>query len=227
MWCTHRWLLFCPALCLVLPSCSGIGGCARPGYDSVTAEVRDADGRPNANGATVTIREPGGYEATARGYGDPSEARIGVGDDNRTGPFTVEVTKPYFTSATVDNVRTPADLCGLTRSASVEVTLTLLPGAPAVRQVVIPEGPYVIGGGNLSGTVAAYVEAAPGVSREVTWNSSDPSVITMTPDGRFRTGCLEVEGSTTLTATSVADPTKKGVLEAAVWAAPPGSDICY
>lgn len=227
MRCTYRWLLLCPTLWVAVTNCSFIGGCARPDYTSVTAEVRDADGQPTANGAMVTIPEPGGYEATARGYGDPSETQVSVGDDNRTGPFTVEVTKPYFTSATVDNIRTPADGCGLTRSASVEVSLSLLPDVPPVRQVVVSEGPYGFGAGNLESTVMAFVEAAPGVSREVAWSSSDPSLITVTPDGRTRTACLEAGGSATLMATSVADSTKKGLLEVAVSAAPPGSDSCY
>lgn len=221
----YRVLRILPALCMALAGCSYWGGeviCGLPGSASVAVKVRDADGQPTANGATVTIREPG-YEATATAYGEPPS--IDVGEDNRTGPFTVEVTKPYFTSATVNDVRTPTGRCGITGPAVVKVTLTLLPDAPPVRQVVVPQGPYSYVG-NFVDKVTAYVEAAPGVSREVTWSSSDPSVITVTPDGRTRAVCRETAGSATLTATSVVDPTKKGSLEVLVDATPSGT-TCF
>lgn len=213
---TAAWRLV-PALCLVLSACSYPVGCTLIGTYSVAAEVRDTQGQPTANGATVTIQEAGGYEASARGYGDCPQ--IAVGDDDRTGPFTVEVTKPYFASATVDDVRTPSGRCGITESAKVKVTLRLLLGAPPVRQVVVPEGPYSYAGG-FEDTVTAYVEAAPGVSREVAWSSSDPSVIIVTPGGQTKAVCRDTPGTATLTATSVVDPTKQGSLEVSVGATP-------
>lgn len=201
-------------LSLALSACGAWGvGCPLILYPSVHVEVRDAQGEPTANGATVTIRDAEGYKASTMGVGE--RPGISVGEDGRSGPFTVEVTKPYHTSVVVENVRAPTGYCGLTGPAEVAVTLHLEPGAPLVRQVVVHPGPYGYSGG-FEDRVTAYVEAAPGVSREVVWSSSDTSVMTVTPDGRTRAACRETPGRATLTATSVVDPTRQGSLEVTV-----------
>ena len=185
-------------LILALSACGAWGAtdvyCPLILYPSVHVEVRDAQGEPAANGATVTIRDAEGYTASQMGFGE--NPYISVGEDSRSGPFTVEVTKPYHTSVVFENVRAPTGNCGLNGPAEVAVTLRLEPGAPSVRQVVVPEWSYGFSGG-WEDRVIAYVEAAPGVSREVTWSSSDTSVITVTPDGHTKAVCRETQAAQT------------------------------
>ncbi len=196
--------------------------CALPGWYPIVARVRDADGHPTAIGATVTITKEG-YEASEMGAGDPLEIYVG---DSKGGVYDVEVTKPYYDGATVENVEVIEDECGYSDPVPVEVTLTLHPDAPPVRQVVVPTGTWYYGDGNITEQVTAHVEADRGVSREVTWASSDSSVATITSEGELTAMCRTSVGTATLTATSVADPSKQGSFEVEVSAADPASGRC-
>lgn len=196
--------------------------CAAIGWSPIVARVRDADGKPTAIGTTVTIRKQG-YEASEMGSGDPLEIYVG---DSEGGVYDVEVTKPYYDSATVENVDVIEDECRYSDSVPVDVTLTLQPDAPPVRQVVVPTGTWYYGDGNITEQVTALVEADPGISREVTWASSDPGVATITPTGKLTAMCRTSLGTATLTATSVAEPSKQGSFNVEVSAADPSSGRC-
>lgn len=136
--------------------------CAAPGWFPIMVEVRDAGGRPAAIGATATITKEG-YEASNIGFGDPLQVYVG---ENEGGIFDLEVTKPYYDGAKVEDIEVLTDECGYGDTVSVEVTLTLQADAPPVRQVVL--APHGVGlGGGYSVQETAYVEADLGVSKEI------------------------------------------------------------
>ena len=205
----------------LLSACSEVV-CARPGIPAVAVEVRDAQGNATALGATAYLYGRLGYEESETGVTEDATIHLDVAV-NEEGPFTVAVVKPYYSSASVEPISLIEDGCGIVASADVAVTLRRQPDAPPVQQVVV---------GGPNGYAAGYEEqlwarvlADPGVSREVTWSSSDTSVATVTPDGFMTAGCRDTSGLAYLTATSVADPTKYGRLEVSVGAAAPG-ELC-
>ena len=188
--------------------------CARPLIPAVTVQVRDAAGRPNAIGATVVARNRTGHLSSVKGYGD--SLHISAGEES--GTYDVEVTKPYHTSSVVRDVRPHQDGCGVRDPADLQVTLTLLPGAPPVRQVVTAPHGYGFGWGGLTAQLTAYVEADAGVSRAVTWVSRDTSVARVTPQGVLTSRCRTSAGSTWVVASSVVDPTRRDSVGVAVYA---------
>ena len=195
--------------------------CPDIGWYPIAAQVRDADGQPAARGAQVTITKSG-YEETGTGFGDPLEIYVG---ESVGGTFDVEVTKPYYDSVTVEDVEVATNECGIGETVKVPVTLTLQADAPPVRQVVV--APYGIGlGGGSSLQEAAYVEAAPGVSKKVVWRSDDEGVATVSADGTITGVCRDTYGETLVTATSVADPSKSGAISVSVHPADPEYGTC-
>ncbi len=195
--------------------------CALPGWSSIVAEVRDAEAQPTAIGATVTITKEG-YEASSVGFGDPLQVYVG---DSEGGTFDVKVTKPYYDGATVEDVEVVTDECGYGDTVTVEVTLTLQPDAPPVRQVVVSPSDIGLGGG-YSIQETAYVEADPSVLKEVVWSSDDESVATVSADGTITGVCRDTYGETLITATSVADPSKSDSVGVTVFAAEPADGMC-
>lgn len=191
--------------------------CARPGIPSIVAEIRDAQGRPNARGATVQIRNTRGYQSTAKGFADSLLVQAGASGGNVGGTFTVEVSKPYHRSA-VSSVVVPEDACGIEAPGAVSVALALLPGAPPVRQVVTPSYGYGFGYGNMTDRLPAYVEADVGISQAVTWRSRDTTVFTVSTDGVMRTRCRATNGEAWAIAHAVADSTKRDSLRIGVFA---------
>ena len=196
-------------------ACPGIG------WFPVAVEVRDTDGEPTAIGATATLTKSG-YKATQLGFNDSLQIYVG---ENVGGTFDLEVTKPYYDSATVENIEVVTNECGIGETVTVEVTLTLQADAPPVRQVVV--APYGVGlAGGYSHQETAYVEAAPGVSKEVVWRSDDESVATVTADGMVTGVCRDTYGETLITATSVVDPSKSGAISVDVHPADPDNERC-
>ncbi len=198
--------------------------CSLVGIPAVVAEVRDERGRPTAIGATVAAAGPN-LAAQGEGWGD--SLRIFTrGSENVGGTFTVTVTKPWYTTAVLKDVTNPEGECGIAASKRVSATISLLPGAPPVRQVVAPPFGYGFGDGNISEQLRAYVEADSGVSHEVSWVSRDPSVATVTPDGRITSACRTSTGETYVVASAVAAPAIKDSVAVTVWAADRGSGRC-
>jgi hypothetical protein len=208
-----------PAALLAAAACNNplednLNACARPLIPAVNVQVRDAAGRPNATGATVVARPRGGTASEAKGYGD--SLNIAAGEEE--GTYDVEVTKPYHTSVTVRGVRPKQDGCGIQEPADVPVTLTLLPGAPPVRQVVTPPYAHAFGWGGLTAQLTAFVEAAPGVSQAVTWVSRDPGVARITPEGLLTSRCRTAAGNTWVVASSAVDPARSDSVSVWVYA---------
>lgn len=185
--------------------------CGRGAYPYIV-DIRDLDGNPAAIGAAVTIRRPSGYEVSIKGFGHPSTVFVG---QTEGGPFEVEVTKPWYASATVNGPDVPADRCGSIGPAQVSVELTPLPGAPSVRQVVT-ESRAVYGAAGMLRRLRAEVLADPGISREVTWVVRDTTVVRLMPDGTsFTTKCRSANGGTWIVASSVVNPAIRDSVE--VW----------
>jgi hypothetical protein len=220
--------LAAPSL-VALSACSGPPGllmaCPDIGWFAVSAEVRDESGEPAANGATVRVTRADGFVDERRGYGPHP---VVPAAENVTGVFDVTVTKPHHEPASVRGVRVRGDRCGIPRRGDGHVSLRirLLPGAPPVRQLVVPPHGIGLGDGNVTVQVTAFVEAEDGVSREAVWTSRDTSVVRATPQGRLTSACRPVWGAAWVVASSVADPTVRDSVPVTVYAADPRSGRC-
>jgi hypothetical protein len=227
----NRYLLTAPLFMVA----AGISQCQSPvemiacpsiGWIPIVAEVRDQDGRPAANGAIVTIIRADGYAASARGTGH-DELHVRVGDPV-TGVFDVTVTKPYHQGSTVHGVQVKGDpQCGVPKApGTARLTVSLIDGAPAVRQVVVPQMAYGFGDGNVTAQIPAFVEAAEGVSRHAEWVSRDTAVARITPTGVVTSACRTSYASTWVVASVAADPTVRDSVAVHVSAAPSNSTRC-
>lgn len=153
------------------PSLDGATFCTGELPASVVVEVRDADGRPNASGATVRITGP---DASGEAEGHAvNPLVIHVFAEDNPGPFQVEVEKPWHRPVVVNEVTAESDQCGVTSPAAVSVILERLRDAPAVRQVVLPSTDYGFGQCGLSAVIPAGLEADDNVSHELVWRAAD------------------------------------------------------
>ncbi len=102
--------------------------------------------------------------------------------------------------------------------------VTLRPGAPKVREVVIRPGGVALGGPSYAMGTWAAADAAPGVSRAVRWWSSDTSIVRVVPTSDTTAMiCPEPrKGDATIVATSVADPRVRYTGRVTVFQAYPG-----
>jgi uncharacterized protein YjdB len=96
------------------------------------------------------------------------------------------------------------------RSAAVVVSVN---AAPPVVVTITPAGPQSVTAGQVLQLQAAVTGGAPSASRLVTWSSSQPGVATV--DGSGRVSALTA-GQTTITATSVADPSRNATASVTV-----------
>lgn len=153
------------------PSPDGATSCMGELSASVVVEIRDAEGRPNASGATVRITGP-----DASGEADGHAVNplvIHVFAEDRPGPFQVEVEKPWHRPVILNEVTAESDQCGVTSPARVTVTLDRLPDAPTVRQVVLPSTNYGFRQCGLSAVIPAGLEADDSVSQKLIWRTRD------------------------------------------------------
>jgi hypothetical protein len=173
---------------------------------ALSVEIRDVNGAPAATGATVSLARANKSPDLVTpkiGYGD--SLRIYIGGGGTTGSLDVYISKPYHAPVVIRGVQVPSGPCGLgAGTIRVAASVNLLPGAPPVRQIVLP--PYGYGlGGNYSSRIIAYVEAAQGVSREVVWTSRDPAVASVSTDGVVTGQCRATAGKTWVVAASALD----------------------
>jgi hypothetical protein len=180
--------------------------CARPVAPAIVLSVRDNAGSAAAIGATVVVRSHRGFEDRTKGYLDSTQIVVGHGAG---GIFDVHLSRPWHNDVVFRAVEVPEDHCGNTASTFVAVTLSQLPEAPEVRQVVAPPWSYGFGRGNMQHRLEAKVVAEPNVSQEVVWVTRDSSVIRMLPDGTLTTRCRSTWGQTWAVASSVVAPSVK------------------
>lgn len=153
------------------PSLDGATSCTDELPVSVVVEIRDAEGRPNASGATVRITGP---DASGEAEGHAvNPLVIHVFAEDKPGPFQVEVEKPWHRPVVLNEVTAESDHCGVTSPARVSVTLERLPNAPAVRQVVLPSTNYGFRQCGLSAVIPAGLETDDSVSQELIWRTRD------------------------------------------------------
>lgn len=200
--------------------------CPDIGWIPILAEIRDQNGRPAANGATVRIVRTDGYTDETRGYGE-DEVRVGVGEPV-TGLFDVMVSKPYHQGDSVRGVEVRGDRrCGIPTAPGVAtLTVTLETDAPPVRQVVVPPFSYGFGDGNVTGWIRAFVEADNTASHRATWVSRDTTVARITAEGEITSTCRDTYGWTHLVAVAVADPTVRDSVVVHTYASDPASGRC-
>jgi hypothetical protein len=156
------------------------GVCPAVGRASIIAEVVDAQGRPAAVGTTATVTK-GAITGSGVGFGDP--LRIPVFAQNVGGSVDVTVNKPWHQEVKLNGVRVPEGPCGVTEPVTVRVTIALVSGAPAVRQVVL--APYDYGFGiavcGIRGEVSGFALTDKTVSGEIVWVARDPRLVSIEP----------------------------------------------
>lgn len=155
-----------------------VGACPAVGKISVIAEVVDSDGRPAAVGATVTISKRG-LTASEEGFSHP--LLVHVWAQNAGGIFDIRVTKPWHEEARISEVYVPVGPCGVLEPTTARVTLSELPDAPPVRQVVLPPYDYLFGiaACGSPNEVAGYALTDGDASGEIVWESRDVEVVTV------------------------------------------------
>ncbi len=206
-----RWMPLLP-LALLAGACQAIQeptfACTDEGWPSVVVEVRDASGQPAARGASLLIRD--GEFVDSAGPADAFDGlTLGAGN-RRAGTYEVRVSKPGYQAVSVGRVHVPGGACGAKEAARVGVTLRLLPGAPPVRSVVVYPPVMGLGLPGIRVQMRAYVDADVGIDTTVAWSISDTTVATLTPEGLLTSRCRARTGDAVVTATSRADPSKRG-----------------
>lgn len=181
--------------------------CAAIATPALSVEIRDVDGNPAAIGATVSLTRANTSKNLITpkvGYGD--SLRVYLGGGGTTGSLDVYVTKPYYAPVVLRGIQVPSGPCGLGQGTiRVAASVNLQPGAPPVRQIVVPPNSYGLAG-NYSASIIAFIEAAPGVSKEVIWSSRDTTVARVSTSGIVIGQCRATAGKTWVMAASAVDP---------------------
>jgi hypothetical protein len=189
---------------------------------SIIAAVRDREGRPAAIGVTMTAMRSGKVLFTAKG--ESGDSLYASTSKRAQGAFDLEFSKPWYAPTVIKGVQLNTDACGH-GSIRLQATISLLPGAPPVRQIVVPSYGYGLGGG-ITTDLWAHVEAAPRVSREVAWLVRNPTLARVAPDGTITAGCTPHGGITWVIASSVVDPSVRDSIKVSVGASK-DSDLCH
>jgi hypothetical protein len=169
-----------------------------PGID---LQVRDPFGRGQAIGTTAIIRRSDGTVD----HGQPDDTVNIVGERNVAGTFTVTLSRPYYSTVTLNGIKVFSTGCSV-RTTTVPVTMPLSPGAPALRALTILGQDFLYQPG-VQRHLIAYFDANPSVSRAVVWTLSDTTLATVDASGTVTAKCSKAGGTETVTATAVYDGT--------------------
>jgi len=190
------------------------GACQLPGCDdggafpAVAVDVRDDLGRPAALGTRLVVRD-GAFADTAVGEWDL--LTVGAAD-NRAGVYHVRISRPWYSDVERQNVVVPGDRCGAIATVRVSVSLVRVPGAPAVRNVMVyPARYWFYPPAGRSMDYRAFVDADPGIDTTVAWAIDDTVVASLTSTGRATAQCRTSYADAVITATSNADPNVRGL----------------
>jgi hypothetical protein len=192
------------------------------GYYALQVARRDAQGNPQALGATVTLYDAAYQEQDSARY-DPLIVYAAQERGGRR--YDIQVSKPHYTDAWVRGVETPSGGCVTGHETTpvtrvVPVVLTLAPNAPAVRsiyllppRVLLDRAPYPS-----AMTFTPYVDAASDGARAIRWRiAGDTSSVEFDPaTGTVRYRCLARSALLTIRAISVVDSSVSGTAEVAV-----------
>jgi hypothetical protein len=169
---------------------------------SIDVSLRDHNGHGLALGSAVAVTGTGGV--TPFEEQDTVHAFVAA----TPGTFTLHVSRPFYRDTTVSNVTVAADACGRAVPTKINLTLELLPNAPAFRSVNIVGG-FFLGEPGAKDTLRAYFDAEPQVSRAVSWRISDTTIASLTPEGIVTDKCTLDGGTETATVLPAADTTRQ------------------
>jgi hypothetical protein len=168
-----------------------------PGIDLL---VRDANGRGAAFGSRVTVYS-GADSMTTTGT-DTLHIRAGF---MYAGNFKVRVHRPFYQDAVLPSVTVVAGQCNVVVT-SAPVTLTLAPGAPAIRSLVVFGADFLYAPG-VQRQLSARFDADPSVPTTVGWRLSDTTLARIDATGLVTSRCSLAAGVDTVTAIATADTT--------------------
>ena len=190
-------------------ACRGDFVCTlEPKPDAVVVELRTSSGAPAALGATAFAQDGAYMDTTGPLVGVTSSPHGGdsshIGLANaRGGNYTVRVTKPNWTTPPSKQVSVNGATCGRITSKSITMTLDPSPGAPPVRGIAIAPREVHVSFCGGSGPVQWYVDADPGVSTAVSWESTDTTVVKVSQGGVVT---IRSKGTALVVARSIAFP---------------------
>ena len=206
------------ALIVILIAAFGVAACTRDGRlpngcgmpapgliisIALDLQVHDPYGRGQAIGTAVVIRGPQG---TATDTGRADTLHI-YDPSSSTGTYSVTFSRPYYQDLTVSNiVVTGNDQCPAVNTARVPVVLSLVPGAPPMRALVLLGGQFLDHAGEQVRLIPHF-DADPGVSMALRWSSSDTTLVTVDANGVVTAKCVKDGGTAKVTATSLFDGT--------------------
>lgn len=209
------------ATLLALSGCAltGTGDCEMFAAPMLTVEIRDAQGRAQAVGSTITL-----VTGEARFPQLLREDSLRTMYYQTAGASIVDVvvSKPYYQDVVVRNVKVNAKSCAdrNARPVTLPVVLTLQPDAPVVRavhllppRVLLDRAPYTT-----TYTFTALVDANPGVTTAVRWRlDGDSSGVTLDAQtGTVRYRCQRTSTYPRLQAVALADTTVVGTADLAI-----------
>lgn len=179
---------------------------------ALVVAVRDDSGRPAARGTTLETRDETGHVNRVTGLDV-----LTVGIHSRPGRLRYVVRKSGFNSPPPANVFVRWAGCSIVPE-SVSVTLRRRADAAPLRMVAIPAGDDInFGAGEFSLKLVALVDADPGVDTTVTWQSSDPRIVTVTDEGVVRSRCVPDKRKAVVTAITRAPPHLRARAHITVW----------
>lgn len=192
---------------------------------SLLVDVVDEAGRAAAAGAALTVTKEG-FMGSSEGYLDSLTIPAWTSEQDER--FDIRVTKPWHEEFQARDILVPST-CGGGEAMRISATLTLLPEAPPVRQVVLPPHDFRIAR-SLCGTpreIDGYVFADEHVSSGIIWQSRNPAVLAVVPqadvaEGHHRAGlippCDVPAGATTfVVGISQADPSVRDSIEVEIY----------
>jgi hypothetical protein len=167
------------------------------------------------------------YGDTAITYAGP-DSSISVGTDSlrmyagfqSPGTYSVRVKRKFYQDAVVSNIHVASDACGGPVSITVPVTLTLAPGAPALRSLAII-GSTFFGGPLKQNQLAAQFDADASVPHWTIWRLSDTTAARIDMNGLMTSKCLlKARAADTVFAISAVDTTIRARLPFTVASVP-------
>ena len=199
------------AVMLVVTACGGGGGGTTAEVNSVTITGAPASGTLQT-GATVDLDAEVSTTGNASRAVTWSSSAEGVATVDSDG--VVEGVAPGNVTITATSTFDPG------KKDAVALTVIQSGSSPVTGVVVTPATVSVNAGDTVQ--LSAVVEGQAGVSQDVTWESGDTAIATVNGSGLV-TG--QSSGTTTITATSDADPSMSGSAEVTVVSCGPTQEL--
>jgi hypothetical protein len=167
---------------------------------SIDLLVRDANGRGEAFGTKATVYR--GSDSVVTTGIDTLHLRAGYTD---AGSFKVRVSRPFYQDVVLPSVAVLPGQCNVLVT-TVPVTLSLAPGAPAIRALAIFGTDFLYTPG-VQLQLVARLDADPGIPTTVNWRVADTVLARIDANGLLTAKCTLVGGADSVTAISTADTT--------------------